>query len=66
MARQVLPIVGAVIGAYFGNPQLGFMIGSAHGPSAVPEGVEDAPIGAIFGGKDTAELVYRGPDNEPT
>ena len=31
MARQVLPIVGAVIGAYFGNPQLGYAIGAMVG-----------------------------------
>jgi hypothetical protein len=73
MARQVLPIVGAAIGAWVGagNPQaiqLGYMIGSAHGPSVDPETVEDerAPIGAIFGGDAGAELVYAsGGDNEP-
>lgn len=31
MARQVLPIVGAVVGAFFGAPQLGFAIGSIVG-----------------------------------
>ena len=28
MARIVLPIAGAIIGAYFGNPQLGWAVGS--------------------------------------
>lgn len=67
MARQVLPIVGAVIGAYFGNPQLGYAIGSAAGPSVVPDVVEEdpAPIGAIFGGEAGAELVFpSGGDDE--
>lgn len=31
MARQVLPIVGAVVGSFFGAPQLGFAIGSIVG-----------------------------------
>lgn len=69
MARQVLPIVGAAIDVYFGgNGQVGYMIGSAHGPSVVPEVIEDepAPIGAIFGGEAGAELVFpSGGDDEP-
>lgn len=36
MARQVLPIVGAVIGAYFGQAQLGFAIGSFIGNAVDP------------------------------
>lgn len=37
MARQVLPIVGAVVGAYFGNPQLGYAIGSIIGNAVDPQ-----------------------------
>lgn len=36
MARQVLPIVGAFVGAYFGNPQLGYAIGSIIGNAVDP------------------------------
>lgn len=45
MARQVLPIVGAVIGAYFGNPQLGYMIGSIVGNAVDPLVVKAPSIG---------------------
>lgn len=31
MARQVLPIVGAVVGAFFGSPQIGYAIGAVVG-----------------------------------
>lgn len=31
MARQALTIIGAVVGAYFGQPQLGAMVGPAIG-----------------------------------
>ena len=66
MARQVLPIVGAVIGAFYGNPGLGYAIGSAHGPSVEPAVAEEPPpIGAIFGGEAGAELVFAsGGDDE--
>jgi hypothetical protein len=38
MARQVLPIVGAVVGAiWFGNPQLGYAIGSMVGNAVDPQ-----------------------------
>ena len=37
MARQVLPIVGLVVGAYFGNPQLGYAIGSMIGNAVDPQ-----------------------------
>lgn len=37
MARQVLPIVGAIVGAYFGNPQLGYAIGSIIGNAVDPQ-----------------------------
>lgn len=36
MARQVLPIVGAVVGTFFGQPQLGFAIGSIIGNAVDP------------------------------
>lgn len=36
MARQVLPIVGAVVGAYFGYPQLGMVIGGLIGGAIDP------------------------------
>lgn len=47
MARQVLPIVGAIVGAYFGNPQLGFMIGSIIGNAVDPLTVSGPKIGDI-------------------
>lgn len=40
MARQVLPIVGAVVGAYFGNPQLGYAIGSIIGNAVDPQHIQ--------------------------
>jgi hypothetical protein len=36
MARQVLPILGGVVGAFFGMPQLGFAIGSVVGQLVDP------------------------------
>lgn len=45
MARQVLPIVGAVVGAYFGNPQLGYMIGTLVGNAVDPLVVKGPQIG---------------------
>lgn len=45
MARQVLPIVGAVVGAYFGNPQLGYAIGSIIGNAVDPEVIQGPKIG---------------------
>jgi hypothetical protein len=36
MARLVLGVAGAVVGAYFGNPALGFAIGSAIGGAVDP------------------------------
>jgi hypothetical protein len=40
MARQVLPIVGAIVGAYFGNPQLGYAIGSIIGNAVDPQRIK--------------------------
>lgn len=45
MARQVLPIAGAIVGAYFGNPQLGYAIGSIIGNAVDPLEVEGNKIG---------------------
>lgn len=48
MARQVLPIVGAVIGAYFGGPQgaqIGYAIGSFIGNEVDPLVVRSPSIG---------------------
>lgn len=47
MARQVLPIVGAVVGAYFGNPQLGWAIGSAIGNAVDPQTIKGPSIGDV-------------------
>lgn len=40
MARQVLPIVGAFVGAYFGNPQLGYAIGALVGNAVDPQHIQ--------------------------
>jgi hypothetical protein len=40
MARQVLPIVGLVVGAYFGNPQLGYAIGAMIGNAVDPQHIQ--------------------------
>lgn len=45
MAREVLPWVGMAVGAYFGNPQLGFMIGSLVGNAVDPERIKGPSIG---------------------
>lgn len=48
MARQVLPIVGAVVGAYFGGPQgaqIGYAIGSIVGNAVDPLVVKGPQIG---------------------
>lgn len=47
MARQVLPIFGAVVGAYFGNPQLGWAIGSALGNAVDPQTIKGPSIGDV-------------------
>jgi hypothetical protein len=58
MARQVLPIVGAVIGAYFGNPQLGYMIGSIVGNAVDPLMVDGPKIGDVAN-QTSSEGVYQ-------
>lgn len=45
MARQVLPIVGAVVGAFFGAPQLGYAIGAIIGNAVDPLVIEGPKIG---------------------
>lgn len=58
MARQVLPIVGAVVGAYFGAPQLGFAIGSILGNAVDPQVIKGPKIGDA-GVQTSAEGAYR-------
>lgn len=45
MARQVLPIVGAVIGAFYGNPQAGYVIGSLIGNAVDPQVIKGPSLG---------------------
>lgn len=45
MAREVLTIAGTVVGAYFGFPQLGFIIGSAVGNAVDPVQIKGPSIG---------------------
>jgi Putative phage tail protein len=47
MARIVLPVLGAVVGAYFGNPQLGWMIGSLVGNAVDPKTVKGPSVGDL-------------------
>lgn len=61
MAKQVLPIVGGVVGAFFGMPQLGFMAGSLLA-SAIPDkqsgpGLGDLPVQTSQEGNPRA-IVY--------
>lgn len=49
MARQLAPIAGAVVGTFFGNPQLGFAIGSILGNIIDPQkirapGLKELPV----------------------
>lgn len=44
MARTVLPIVGAVVGAFFGAPQLGYALGALVA-AAIPQQVQGPRIG---------------------
>lgn len=58
MARQVLPWVGMAVGAYFGNPQLGYAIGSIIGNAVDPQILKGPKLGD--GQVQTsAEGVYR-------
>lgn len=58
MARQVLPIVGLVVGAYFGAPQLGYAIGSLVGNAVDPEVIRGPKIGEA-GVQTSAEGIFR-------
>lgn len=61
MARQVLPIVGAAIGGYFGGPQgaqLGYAIGSLVGNEVDPLVLKGPRIGEA-GVQTSAEGVFR-------
>lgn len=58
MARQVLPIVGAVVGAFFGSAQLGFAIGSIIGNAVDPQVIKGPKLGDA-GLQTSAEGVFR-------
>ena len=76
MARQVLPIVGAVVGAFFGSPQIGYAIGAVvgnlvdpvinQGPKIGETGAqtsaEGAPRAIIYGTAHvTGNVIVSGP-----
>ena len=76
MARQVLPIVGAVVGAFFGSPQIGYAIGAVVGNLADPivnqgpkigetgaqTSQEGAPRAIIYGTAScTGNIIAAGP-----
>lgn len=58
MARQVLPIVGAVVGAYFGSPQLGYAIGAIIGNAVDPQVIQGPKLGDASV-QTAAEGVFR-------
>ena len=47
MARAILPIVGGVVGSFFGVPQLGWMLGSLVGNAIDPQVIKGPRIGDI-------------------
>lgn len=47
MARQVLPIIGGIAGAFFGVPQLGFAIGSVVGAVVDPGTTQGPKLGEL-------------------
>ncbi len=61
MARLALTAVGTVIGAYYGNPQLGFMIGSLAGSYLFPENTNVDVEGAKLGDKTVSSSAYGAP-----
>lgn len=58
MARTVLPIVGAVVGAYFGSPQIGYAIGAVIGNAVDPVKVRGPSLGET-GAQTSAEGAPR-------
>lgn len=58
MARQVLPIVGLIVGAYFGNPQLGYAIGTVIGNAVDPLTIQGPKIGDVAA-QTSSEGVYQ-------
>jgi hypothetical protein len=58
VARQVLPIVGAVVGAFYGNPQLGYAIGAMIGNAVDPLIIKGPKLGEA-GMQTSAEGVFR-------
>jgi hypothetical protein len=47
MAREAITIIGTVVGAYFGNPQLGYAIGSIIGNAVDPQRIAGPKVGDI-------------------
>lgn len=47
MARVVLPVFGAAVGAFFGSPQLGWAIGSLVGNAIDPQVIKGPSVGDI-------------------
>ena len=45
--RDVFAVVGTVVGAYFGNPQLGYAIGSAIGGAVDPQIIKGPSLGDL-------------------
>lgn len=45
--RTALTVVGAVVGAYFGYPQLGFVVGSMVGAAVDPQQIQGPRIGEV-------------------
>lgn len=58
MARQVLPWVGMAVGAMFGAPQVGFMIGSIVGNAVDPQVIKGPQLGEA-GLQTSAEGIFR-------
>ncbi|MGE4486377.1 MAG: phage tail protein [Synergistaceae bacterium] len=61
MARLALTAVGTVIGAYYGNPQMGFMIGSLAGSYLFPENTNVNVEGPRLGDRTVSSSAYGAP-----